>query len=285
MSDNLKEQSDKLKEQDMLGMSELTKTSQQIDTQEGKYVYAIVESAGPKSFGKIGIGGQGEEVYMVNYDGLSAVVSNSPLVVYDPTRENVMNHERVIEAVMREFPVIPMSFGTLFKTDQDVTEFLKHTSHALHEVLDKMKGKIEFGLKVSWEPEAIIKEVEQDKEEIRKLKEQISKNSRTSTYFARLQLGRLVEQAIEERKDGVVKNTYDELRSYAVASRQNKPIGDKMILNAAFLVEREKLAEFQQRVDELSLKSGGKLRFVLTGPWPPYNFVNIRLKLEGIAPQ
>jgi len=65
----------------------------------------------------------------------------------------------------------------------------------------------------------------------------------------------------------------------AVASRANKPIGDKMIMNAAFLVTREQETAFDAKVKEIGVRYD-KLDFKYTGPWPPYNFVNIRLKLE-----
>jgi hypothetical protein len=173
-----------------------------------------------------------------------------------------------------------MSFGTVFRTEEDVVEFLKDTAEALRDVLQKMKDKIEFGLKVNWTPETVLREVEEDNEDIRRLKEEILSNRQTSTYFARMQLGRLVEQAMSEKSDGYVREIYDQLRDCAIASRHNKPIGDKMILNAAFLVERNKAAAFDQRVQEIAQRYDGKLRFLYTGPWPPYNFVNIRLKLE-----
>jgi hypothetical protein len=101
-----------------------------------------------------------------------------------------------------------------------------------------------------------------------------------------MQLGRLVEQALTNTSDQYVAEVYDHLRDTAVASRAGKPIGDKMILNAAFLVEREKAKEFDEKVQEIARKHEGKLTFRYTGPWPPYNFVNIRLKLEraGEAP-
>jgi hypothetical protein len=181
---------------------------------------------------------------------------------------------------MKEFTVIPMSFGAIFRTEQDVREFLKDTADALRDVLHKMKDKIEFGLKVYWDPEVAVKEVEEQVEEVRRIKEEIMSNRLASTYFARMQLGRLVEQALAEKQDGYVREVYDHLRDCAVASRHNKPIGDKMILNAAFLVERDKQAEFDQAVQEIARRYEGGLRFNYTGPWPPYNFVNIRLKLE-----
>jgi hypothetical protein len=68
----------------------------------------------------------------------------------------------------------------------------------------------------------------------------------------------------------------------SVASRSNKPIGDKMIMNAAFLVGRDKEGAFDARVKKIG-EQFDSLTFKYTGPWPAYNFVNIRLKLERAA--
>lgn len=247
---------------------------------EGKYVYCIIETPAPRSFGPIGIGGRGDDVYTVHYDGLAAVVSNTPLVVYDPTRENVFAHEQVNETVMREFTVLPMAFGVLFRTEDDIIELMRGTYDALRDVLTKMEGKVEYGLKVNWDRERVIAEIEQESDEISNLKDQINLRSSGSTYFARMQLGRLIETALTEKADAYVREVYSALRDAAVASRANKPIGDRMIMNAAFLVERARETEFDARVKEIAAKSEGKLSFKYTGPWPPYNFVHIRLKLE-----
>ncbi len=247
---------------------------------EGKYVYCIIECAEPRSFGRMGIGGRNDEVYTICYGGLGAVVSDTPVVVYDPTRENALTHERVIDTVLKEFTVIPMSFGAIFRTHDDVVEFLKDTADALRDVLQKMEGKIELGLKVNWDPVTVLRQVEEETEEIRRLKEEILNNRLTSTYFARMQLGRMVERAMSEAAEAYVREIYDHLRGCAIASRHNKPIGDKMILNAAFLIERERAAEFDEQVQEIAARYEGRLRFQATGPWPPYNFVNIHLKLE-----
>ena len=253
------------------------------EAEQGKYVYCIIECDEPRSFGTESIGGRGDGIYTIHHGGLAAVVSDTPVVVYDPTRENALSHEHVNELVMKEFTVIPMSFGTVFRTNDDVIEFMKDTSDPLRDVLSKMKDKIEFGLKVNWDPEVVLHQIEQDNEEIRRLKEEILSNRLASTYFARMQLGRLVEQAMTEKSEGFVREIYDHLRSSAIASRHNRTIGDKMILNAAFLVERDSAAEFDHQIHEIAQRYDGRLRFNFSGPWPPYNFVNIRLKLERSA--
>lgn len=255
-----------------------TQNSNEVDS--GIYVYSIIECAQPCSFDRIGIGGRGDDVYTVHYKDLAAVVSRTPLVVYDPTRENVLAHEHVNEATIEEgFTPVPMSFGTLFKTEKDIVEFLEDTYSELRDVLVKMKDKLEFGLRVNWAREQVLADIERDDESIRRLKEEISK-SQQSTYFARMQLGRLVEQALAEKSDAYVRDIYEYLRDGAIASRSNKPIGDKMIMNAAFLVERERADVFDQKVQEIAQRYEGKLSFRYTGPWPPWNFVTIRLQLE-----
>jgi hypothetical protein len=52
-----------------------------------------------------------------------------------------------------------------------------------------------------------------------------------------------------------------------------------MIMNAAFLISRDQEGAFDVKVKTIASKFD-KLTFKYTGPWPPYNFVNIRLKLE-----
>jgi hypothetical protein len=252
---------------------------------DGIYVYCIIECPGSREFGKLGIGGRGDEVYTVHHRDLAAVVSRAPLKVYDPTRENALTHEHVNEVVMIDngFTPVPMSFGTLFRTEEDTVEFLKDTYDALHDVLLKMKGKLEFGLKVNWDRDAVLAEIEAENEEVRRLKAEIVSNQQSSTYLARMQLGRMVEQALAEKSDAYVRDIYDHLRAAAIASRSNKVIGEKMIMNAAFLVARDKSDDFDRMVHEIGKLHEGKLTFRYTGPWPPYNFVTIRLQLERSA--
>src|SRR5919201_378372 len=235
----------------------------------GKYVYCIIRSERQVEFGGIGIGG-GQRVYTVHHNDLAAVVSDTPIVIYDPTRENVLAHEFVNETVMKEHTVIPMSFGTVFRSEEDVTELLRSTYQAFSEVLDKMQDKIEFGLKVLWDRDKVVASLEQDNEEIRRLKDEISRHTSTSTYFARMQLGRLVESSLEESSQRYVADIHEVLKSVAVASRSNKPIGDRMILNAAFLVDRAQEGSFDDRVKEISRRYEDILTFKYSGPWPPY---------------
>src|SRR5216110_1109660 len=244
----------------------------------GKYVYCVIRSEDPRRFGAIGLGSVPAEVSTVHYKDIAAVVSDTPLEVLDATRENVLAHERVNEAVMRDHTVIPMSFGTIFKTREDIVELLRSAAEAFGDVLNKMQNKLEFGLKVLWDRDQAVREVEAEDEDISRLKKEIS-GQKGPTYFARMQYGRLIDAALQARSERYVSDILDQLREVSVASRINKPIGDKMIMNAAFLISRDQEAAFDSKVKSIAGQFD-KLTFKYTGPWPPYNFVNIRLKLE-----
>src|SRR6476620_1290693 len=250
------------------------------DTLRGKYVYCVIQSADTMKFGAVGIGDNGSEIHTIHYRDLAAVVSDVPLGILDSTRENVLAHERVNEIVMRDHTVIPMSFGTIFKTKDDIVQLLRSAYDAFGDVLAKMRDKMEFGLKVLWDRDSVVKDIEDEDEGIHRLKNEIALQ-KGSTYFARMQYGRAIDAALQSRSERYGSEILDRLRDVAVASRINKPIGDKMIMNAAFLVSRDQESAFDTRVKSIASEHD-KLTFKYTGPWPPYNFVNIRLKLERV---
>src|SRR5207237_4315721 len=181
--------------------------------QEGRYVYGVIEAREPFSFGKIGIGGLGENVYTVHHGDVAAVVSKTPVFIFDPTRENALAHEHVIETVMKANTIIPMSFGTVFRTDDDIRQVLRSIYPSLKDVLNQMAGKLEFGLKVNWDRDQIIEELQQHDEELRRFHHEIVRKQLQSTYFARMQLGRMIDKALAEHATLYVREIYEALRS------------------------------------------------------------------------
>src|SRR4026208_1552256 len=153
---------------------------------------------------------------------MAAVVSDVPIGALDSTRENVLAHEHVNETVMRDHTVIPMSFGTIFKTREDIVELLRSAYDAFGDVLSKMQNKLEFGLKVLWDRDAAIRELEEEDEDIGRLKNEIS-GQKGPTYFARMQYGRLVDSALQSRSERYVADTLDQPRDAWGGSRPPKP--------------------------------------------------------------
>ncbi len=188
----------------------------------GRYVYCIIRSNKALKLGQSTIADEVADVYTVNYKDLAAVVSDVPIGALDSTRENVLAHEHVNETVMRDHTVIPMSFGTIFKTREDIVELLRSAYDAFGDVLSKMQNKLEFGLKVLWDRDAVIRELEEEDDDIRRLKSEIG-SQKGSTYFARMQYGRLIEAGLERWAEHYVSGILENLRDVAVAARVNKP--------------------------------------------------------------
>jgi hypothetical protein len=207
-----------------------------------QYVYGIIRADKDVGFGPLGLGAPPAEVGTVRHEGLAAVVSDGPDGVPDPTRENLLAHERVNEAVLREHTVLPMAFGTLLRSREAVEALLRAGRAAFEAALARVEGTFELGLKVF--------------------------------YMARD--GEVVRARAERDATTIV----DALRAVAVDFRVSPPIGERMVLNAAFLVARERVSAFDARVRSLAARHA-ELTFRSTGPWPPYHFVDIRLALEG----
>src|SRR5579872_3227889 len=197
--------------------------------ESGRYVYGIIEAGQPLTFGRTGLAASGESVYTVHFNDIAAVISKTNVFIFDPTRENALAHEHVIETVMKTNTIIPMSFGTVFRTEDDIREVLKSIYGSLKEVLKQMGGKVEFGLKVSWDRDAVIEELKREDEEIHRFHLELTRKHLQSTYFARMQLGRMIDRSEERRVGKECREIYETLRAICVASRDNKPIGDKMI--------------------------------------------------------
>src|SRR5229473_5227166 len=162
-------------------VTEMAPRPQEAPAGGGRYVYGIIQGEKAASFGKIGMGSAGDQVYTLSYRDIAAVVSNTSVFIFDPTRENALAHEHVVETVMRTHTIIPMSFGTVFRTDDDIERVLRSIYASLKDVLTQMAGKLEFGLKVNWDRDQIIEELKQEDEEIRQFHQEIIRKHLQST--------------------------------------------------------------------------------------------------------
>ncbi|MBE0516579.1 MAG: GvpL/GvpF family gas vesicle protein [Methanophagales archaeon] len=237
-----------------------------------RYVYCIIPSKSEQDFGRIGI--KGESVYTVHYKDIAAVVSNSLDKSYEVLEEGI-THQKVVESIQKDFCLVPMAFGQV-STEADVKMFLSTNYHELKGILEKLDGKVELGLKVSWKMDAIMREIVTSNDRIRILNKQISLKPEDRTYHLRIELGKMVAEELEKKRRRIASTIYKTLRAISVDSNENKPLSDEMILNAAFLVGHEKENEFDEMVNTIEAEYGEKvnMKYVIS---PPYNFVNLRL--------
>ncbi len=242
---------------------------------EGKYIYCIIASNEVRSFGPLGIGGRGDELNTIIYDDIAAVVSDSPIVSYAVSRENMLCHEKAIEEIMKKHTVLPVRFCTIAQDEGKVKKILEKEHDKFAALLIDMEGKKELGLRAIFKEEVIYKEIAENYEDIKSLKKALSSEPPAKTYYLRVEVGRKVEAALQEEKDTYKEEILNTLSPLAQDTKVNTVYGELMIISAAFLVENAKEAEFDQKVQVLADKYGDKIKFKYTGTLPPFNFVNL----------
>jgi len=242
---------------------------------EGIYIYCIIASTEARSFGPLGIGDRGDEVHTISFDDIAAVVSDSPIISYAISRENMLAHEKAIEEVMKKYTVLPVRFCTIAQDEDKVKKILEIEHDKFAELLKDFDGKKELGLKAIFKEEVIYKEIAENYEEIKKLKKALSSEPPTKTYYLRVEVGRKVEAALQEEKDTYKDEIINALSPLALDKKVNNTYGELMIITAAFLVENAKEMEFDRSVQALADKYGDKIKFKYVGTLPPFNFANL----------
>jgi len=247
---------------------------------DGRYIYCIIEAGQARSFGPLGIGGKGDEVYTISFKDVAAVVSNAAVKRYPTSRENTMAHERAIEKVMEGHTVLPVRFATVAENEQKVKRILEVKQENFKNLLDKIRNKKELGIKAVFKEDIIYREILEKYEKIKKLKILVASNPPEKTYYQRMEIGRMVEQALTNEKNKAEKVILDTLTPLAEDVKINNTYGERMILNAAFLVNEKKEVEFDRMVAELDASYGDKIKFKYVGIIPPFNFVNLAINTE-----
>src|SRR5919199_2434446 len=250
----------------------------------GTYIYCVAyaqpfEKNGSSLLATPGIGGQ--KVRLVTYDDLAAVVSDAPRDGYDVTRENLLAHQRVITQAMTRSDVLPVAFGTVAESDQQVQEqLLRGAADDLHRALAEVQGCVELELKVLWNEERLFAEIVAENEDIRALRDSLAGQPPEATRDERIQLGERVAAALQRKSEAETAALLDALKPLAVETRVNNNLGDMMLLNAAFLVDKTQEQAFDAKVQALGEARAGRQIFQYVGPLPPYNLVDIRLRWE-----
>lgn len=244
----------------------------------GKYLYCFINEKNNVTFGTSELGGLNAPVYGIQVRDISAVISDAPIIDYEPTRKSMLAHQRIIVKAMEKYAVVPVSFGTVADNKKDIETIINSYYDELFKALGYLKNRVELGLRVTWNKGYFNNDIEND--EITKLKNKIAGKAENEVLKDKIYLGQLVERSILAKREEYLEKIYQPLENIAVEGKQNEKLAIKGVFNAYFLVEKERESEFDKKVEALAECYSGKLDFMYTGPWPPYNFININISLN-----
>jgi len=252
---------------------------------EATYVYCVLrrDKAPPLGRAPKGLPGMGAVRALPAGPGLWLVVADAPLDRYgevaiekglrdlDWVSRCAVPHEAVIEHASRAGTVLPMKLFTLFRSDERAVQDVASQRKRIDRLMTRLDGREEWGLRV------ILDEARAVRRAATEANDEAPGASGTAFLLRKKKQQDAARDAIvqgQQRSKGL----FDELSALADDAHRRAPppgpVGQRVLLDAAFLIPRGKLRSFQSRAKKAAAafaKDGYDL--TLTGPWPPYNFV------------
>ncbi len=244
-----------------------------MEKRPARYVYGVVPHAvDPPAIPGIG----GAPLQLITSDGLAALVSEVPDGELRMGREEMTVHSKVLEEALSRGTVLPMRFGVVMAGDAAVDRHLLHAHRdALSSQLEELEGKVELSLRATYEEDSLMREVVCEDQDVARLSESLRGAPEDATYYGRIELGELVARAVERKRERDADEILVALTPLALDVRVAEPAHERIALSASFLVERERLEEFDHAVERAAAAQANRIRFKYTGPLPPHSFVEL----------
>ena len=254
----------------------------------GTYVYCVIGAARRPRLARVpsGLPGTGRVRLLDVEPGLFMAVADAPLDRYseaaitrglgdlDWVSRAAVAHEAVIESFVGETAVLPMKLFTIFTGDERAVAHVRAERARIAGVVRRVSNHQEWGVRVVLDRGRAAGAAKA------KRAPRASAGTRSGVAYLsakKAQRDRTTELAARARE--AVAALYDRLASRARESRRRTaaelPIeGGPLLLDAAFLVSRRRADSFQALTarEAKSLARHG-YGLTLTGPWPPYTFV------------
>jgi len=239
-------------------------------------LYCIFRSPQPQKPGTLlGVGGQ--PVSLVATNGLSAAISKIFHPDMTPDINRVLAYEKVVKLFHHDRTVIPMRYGCVFEEESQVIRLLEERGQHYETLLKELEGCVEMGVRVLISPCAM----QNTENGFRNSPSPIQKpqpSNPGSAYLSARKAHYAQEERFAKENNLVIERCRAAFAGLFVKFKSELPpfrlyqstIGDPM-LSLYFLVPRRSVERFRQVFRRIRLKESAKL--LLSGPWPPYNFV------------
>lgn len=264
---------------------------------KGLYLYGICLCFSKKTERLLQVNGvKGERVFCIPYKDITAIVESVFLKEFKSKeikrkamedmqwiKEKALLHQAVLDAVMSKFsgPIIPMKFGTIFKTKQGLIHSLKENYSKFKNSLENLKSKQEWSLKVYLNRKIFQEELKKHSLAAQKKEKEIQRLSEGIAYFRQKQIDDLVSKEVDKVLPSYIESFFEILKKQAEQGIKGKILEKEltgktlpMVLNGIFLISEKKVEDFVKEIDKLNKEYMSKgFEFEHSGPWPAYNFV------------
>lgn len=232
------------------------------------YVYAVLGGAMPLPPGITGL--QDAPLELVQWRDLAAAVSPYVGAAPQPTADALLGHEMVVEALCRAWPALPVRFGTVLESQEAVAQALASRYSVLLDDLGRVGGKVELGLTVLWEEAARQEDVPAA---LQPSPLRASGSPGPGTSYLQGRLARYQRELAQQRQMRLLLSELrGALQPHTLEQRYRTLLEPRPAIRAAYLVQPGQVEEAQQAI-EAERQARPDLRWLVSGPWPPYSFV------------
>jgi hypothetical protein len=250
----------------------------QTAAKSGKYLYAIVNAPGERTYDFAGI--EGAPVYSLANGSVVAVVSD---VVNDrirPERRHLAAQQAVLKGLLpRADAMLPMAFGIIADGPKAIQKILSRNHAAFLRQLQRVAGMVEMGLRVSLDVPNIFEYVVNTHPELRAARDRFLGPYRNPSQEDKIELGRLFDHLLNEDREAFTEKVEEILSSYCREIKRNKCRNESQVMSLACLVPRDGQDRFETGVFEAAKLFDNNFTFDYNGPWAPHNFVELNLEL------
>jgi len=197
---------------------------------------------------------------------------------------NARDHIRVISMIMAFSTVIPCKFGTIYYSEESLKKFIEDYSGSLIENSNHIKGKEEWSVKIYCDRKTLSEQIDELSEEAATLEKQIMASSPGKAFLLKRKKNDLVENEMDLLCKKYGQEYYNKFKNLSESANIDNLVPkeytgrkDTMILNATFLVNKNKVSDFNGAFNSLREKNGNSgFNIEVTGPWPPFSFISIK---------
>jgi Gas vesicle synthesis protein GvpL/GvpF len=244
----------------------------------GRYLYAIIDSEGGEGVQPLGLKGlEGNEVYKVVAGPVAAVVSDVPARKIRPERRKLAAHHEVLKGLMHGHTVLPMAFGLIADNLDAVRRILRLNTDTITDRLDRVRGRVEMGVRVAWEVPNIFEFAIGQHPRLRELRDYIFRGGRQPSQDEMIEIGRQFDRCITGDREDCLERVVAVVSDHCVETVSNKPRDECEVMNLACLVDRDCVTEFEHAVYEAARQFDEHYAFDINGPWPAHNFADVAL--------
>ena len=189
--------------------------------------------------------------------------------------ELMRRHWRVLEAVAGVVTVLPVRVGTAMTgPDAVVEQFLAPRHEDLAARLTAFEGKVQMTVKGTYDEQALMRSIVDESPQVAQLRERVRAAPGAAGHFERVRLGEVVAAEVEARRERDAAAIIGRLEGLAVETRAEPAGGVDGAVNAAFLVERTRAADFGEAADAIAAELAGRIEVRCLGPLPPFSFAS-----------